>query len=81
MKFVAGAFAGLDKIVSDRIGKRGIGFGTEVAKNDDDSAKQKRRPPAPDRSQGQGGSSEHGGAKSSVAEVMAERRAARETKK
>ncbi|CAM3015742.1 MULTISPECIES: ATP-dependent Clp protease ATP-binding subunit ClpX [Actinomycetes] len=35
---VAGAFAGLDKIVSDRIGKRGIGFGTEVAKNDDDSA-------------------------------------------
>jgi ATP-dependent Clp protease ATP-binding subunit ClpX len=35
---VAGAFAGLDKIVSDRIGKRGIGFGTEVAKNDDDSS-------------------------------------------
>ena len=28
---VAGAFAGLEKIVSDRIGKRGIGFGTEVA--------------------------------------------------
>ncbi|SIS12844.1 ATP-dependent Clp protease ATP-binding subunit ClpX [Williamsia sterculiae] len=32
---VAGAFAGLEKIVSDRIGKRGIGFGTEVAKKDD----------------------------------------------
>jgi ATP-dependent Clp protease ATP-binding subunit ClpX len=27
---VAGAFAGLERIVSDRIGKRGIGFGTEV---------------------------------------------------
>ena len=27
---VAGAFAGLEKIVSDRIGKRGIGFGAEV---------------------------------------------------
>ncbi len=35
---VAGAFAGLEKIVSDRIGKRGIGFGTEVAsKNDVDT--------------------------------------------
>ncbi|GAA1901423.1 MAG: ATP-dependent Clp protease ATP-binding subunit ClpX [Williamsia herbipolensis] len=33
---VAGAFAGLEKIVSDRIGKRGIGFGTEVAKKNDD---------------------------------------------
>ena len=52
----------------------------QPAKNDDDSAKPKRRPPAPDRSQGQGGS-DHGGAKSSVAEVMAERRAAREAKK
>ncbi|AZI58282.1 ATP-dependent Clp protease ATP-binding subunit ClpX [Nakamurella antarctica] len=27
---VAGAFAGLEKIVSDRVGKRGMGFGTEV---------------------------------------------------
>jgi ATP-dependent Clp protease ATP-binding subunit ClpX len=27
---VAGAFAGLERIVSDRIGKRGIGFGAEV---------------------------------------------------
>ena len=27
---VAGAFAGLDKVVADRIGKRGIGFGREV---------------------------------------------------
>ncbi|MCF8610982.1 ATP-dependent Clp protease ATP-binding subunit ClpX [Gordonia sp. HY285] len=27
---VAGAFAGLDKVVADRIGKRGIGFGNEV---------------------------------------------------
>src|SRR6266545_3273717 len=27
---VAGAFAGLEKIVSDRIGKRGLGFGAEV---------------------------------------------------
>ena len=33
---VAGAFAGLERIVSDRIGKRGIGFGTEVAKKNDD---------------------------------------------
>ncbi|GAA4391049.1 ATP-dependent Clp protease ATP-binding subunit ClpX [Tsukamurella soli] len=36
---VAGAFAGLEKIVSDRIGKRGIGFGTEVrSKKDLDTA-------------------------------------------
>src|ERR1700675_3993063 len=27
---VAGAFAGLEKIVSDRVGKRGIGFGADV---------------------------------------------------
>jgi len=27
---VAGAFAGLEKIVADRIGKRGLGFGAEV---------------------------------------------------
>ncbi|GGC72437.1 ATP-dependent Clp protease ATP-binding subunit ClpX [Hoyosella rhizosphaerae] len=27
---VAGAFSGLEKIVSDRVGKRGIGFGSEV---------------------------------------------------
>jgi ATP-dependent Clp protease ATP-binding subunit ClpX len=27
---VAGAFAGLDRIVSDRVGKRGLGFGAEV---------------------------------------------------
>jgi ATP-dependent Clp protease ATP-binding subunit ClpX len=27
---VAGAFAGLEKIVSDRVGKRGLGFGAEV---------------------------------------------------
>ncbi|ADG78090.1 ATP-dependent Clp protease ATP-binding subunit ClpX OS=Tsukamurella paurometabola (strain ATCC 8368/ DSM / CCUG 35730 / CIP 100753 / JCM 10117 / KCTC 9821/ NBRC 16120 / NCIMB 702349 / NCTC 13040) OX=521096 GN=clpX PE=3 SV=1 [Tsukamurella paurometabola] len=27
---VAGAFAGLEKVVGDRIGKRGLGFGTEV---------------------------------------------------
>ncbi len=27
---VAGAFAGLERIVSDRVGRRGIGFGTEV---------------------------------------------------
>ncbi|WP_299574029.1 ATP-dependent Clp protease ATP-binding subunit ClpX [uncultured Williamsia sp.] len=33
---VAGAFAGLERIVSDRIGKRGIGFGTEVAKKNDE---------------------------------------------
>lgn len=35
---VAGAFAGLEKIVSDRVGKRGIGFGTEVtSKNEIDT--------------------------------------------
>ena len=28
---VAGAFAGLEKVISERIGKRGIGFGNEVA--------------------------------------------------
>ncbi|NUT47842.1 MAG: ATP-dependent Clp protease ATP-binding subunit ClpX [Saccharothrix sp.] len=27
---VAGAFAGLDKIIQDRVGKRGLGFGAEV---------------------------------------------------
>ncbi|GAB2669808.1 ATP-dependent Clp protease ATP-binding subunit ClpX [Gordonia jinhuaensis] len=32
---VAGAFAGLEKIVSDRVGKRGIGFGTEVARKEE----------------------------------------------
>ncbi|ACY21303.1 ATP-dependent Clp protease, ATP-binding subunit ClpX [Gordonia bronchialis DSM 43247] len=32
---VAGAFAGLEKIVSDRIGKRGIGFGNDVATKDE----------------------------------------------
>ncbi|GAB09624.1 ATP-dependent Clp protease ATP-binding subunit ClpX [Gordonia araii NBRC 100433] len=32
---VAGAFAGLEKIVSDRVGKRGIGFGNEVATKDE----------------------------------------------
>ncbi|GAA1480380.1 ATP-dependent Clp protease ATP-binding subunit ClpX [Gordonia sinesedis] len=32
---VAGAFAGLEKIVSERIGKRGIGFGNEVPSRDD----------------------------------------------
>ncbi|MCF8569489.1 ATP-dependent Clp protease ATP-binding subunit ClpX [Gordonia sp. HY002] len=31
---VAGAFAGLDKVVADRIGKRGIGFGREVPSKD-----------------------------------------------
>ena len=36
---VAGAFAGLEKIVSDRIGKRGLGFGAEVhSKADIDTA-------------------------------------------
>ncbi|MFT4088712.1 MAG: AAA family ATPase, partial [Gordonia sp. (in: high G+C Gram-positive bacteria)] len=35
---VAGAFAGLEKIVDERIGKRGIGFGNEVAsKNEVDT--------------------------------------------
>ncbi|MEE3850736.1 ATP-dependent Clp protease ATP-binding subunit ClpX [Gordonia sp. LSe1-13] len=32
---VAGAFAGLEKIVSERIGKRGIGFGNEVTSKDE----------------------------------------------
>ncbi|WP_073459535.1 ATP-dependent Clp protease ATP-binding subunit ClpX [Pseudonocardia thermophila] len=32
---VAGAFAGLEKIIADRIGKRGIGFGADIrSKND-----------------------------------------------
>ncbi|GAB04963.1 ATP-dependent Clp protease ATP-binding subunit ClpX [Gordonia amarae] len=31
---VAGAFAGLEKVVSERIGKRGIGFGNEVTSKD-----------------------------------------------
>ena len=36
---VAGAFAGLEKIVSDRVGKRGLGFGAEVhSKADIDTA-------------------------------------------
>ncbi|MBD8505685.1 ATP-dependent Clp protease ATP-binding subunit ClpX [Hoyosella sp. G463] len=36
---VAGAFAGLEKIVADRVGKRGIGFGSEVrSKTDVDTA-------------------------------------------
>ncbi|MFM9376408.1 ATP-dependent Clp protease ATP-binding subunit ClpX [Gordonia sp. VNK21] len=35
---VAGAFAGLEKIVSERVGKRGIGFGNEVSsKNEVDT--------------------------------------------
>ena len=35
---VAGAFAGLEKIVSERVGKRGIGFGNDVTtKNDVDT--------------------------------------------
>ena len=32
---VAGAFAGLEKIVSDRVGRRGIGFGNEVVTKDE----------------------------------------------
>ncbi len=36
---VAGAFAGLDKIIEDRIGKRGLGFGAELrSKADIDTA-------------------------------------------
>ncbi|MFZ2512335.1 MAG: ATP-dependent Clp protease ATP-binding subunit ClpX [Gordonia sp. (in: high G+C Gram-positive bacteria)] len=36
---VAGAFAGLEKIVSERVGRRGIGFGNEVAsKNEIDTS-------------------------------------------
>ena len=31
---VAGAFAGLERIVSDRVGKRGLGFGAEVMPED-----------------------------------------------
>ena len=47
----------------------------QPAKNDDgDGTKSKRRPPAPDRSQGHGSGD---GAKPSVSQVMAERRAAR----
>jgi len=34
---VAGAFAGLEKIISDRVGHRGLGFGAEIrSKNDTD---------------------------------------------
>ncbi len=32
---VAGAFAGLERIVSDRVGKRGLGFGAEVRSKDE----------------------------------------------
>jgi ATP-dependent Clp protease ATP-binding subunit ClpX len=36
---VAGAFAGLEKIISDRVGKRGLGFGAEIrSKNDLDTS-------------------------------------------
>ena len=36
---VAGAFQGLEKVVGDRVGRRGLGFGAEVARVDDtDSA-------------------------------------------
>jgi ATP-dependent Clp protease ATP-binding subunit ClpX len=36
---VAGAFAGLDKIIQDRVGKRGLGFGAEIrSKADIDNA-------------------------------------------
>ncbi len=36
---VAGAFAGLEKIIGDRVGRRGLGFGAEIrSKNDLDSA-------------------------------------------
>ncbi|MCG8917083.1 ATP-dependent Clp protease ATP-binding subunit ClpX [Actinokineospora sp. PR83] len=36
---VAGAFAGLEKIIQDRVGKRGLGFGAEIrSKADIDSA-------------------------------------------
>ncbi|GAA4416448.1 ATP-dependent Clp protease ATP-binding subunit ClpX [Actinokineospora soli] len=36
---VAGAFAGLEKIIQDRVGKRGLGFGAEIrSKVDTDSA-------------------------------------------
>ncbi|MDQ3153269.1 MAG: ATP-dependent Clp protease ATP-binding subunit ClpX [Actinomycetota bacterium] len=32
---VAGAFAGLERIIDDRIGKRGLGFGAEIRSKDD----------------------------------------------
>jgi ATP-dependent Clp protease ATP-binding subunit ClpX len=32
---VAGAFAGLEKIISDRVGKRGLGFGAEIRSKHD----------------------------------------------
>jgi ATP-dependent Clp protease ATP-binding subunit ClpX len=32
---VAGAFAGLEKIISDRVGKRGLGFGAEIRSKTD----------------------------------------------
>jgi ATP-dependent Clp protease ATP-binding subunit ClpX len=36
---VAGAFAGLEKIIGDRVGKRGLGFGAEIrSKHDIDSS-------------------------------------------
>jgi ATP-dependent Clp protease ATP-binding subunit ClpX len=36
---VAGAFAGLERIISDRVGRRGLGFGAEIrSKNDLESA-------------------------------------------
>jgi ATP-dependent Clp protease ATP-binding subunit ClpX len=36
---VAGAFAGLEKIIGDRVGKRGLGFGAEIrSKHDVDSS-------------------------------------------
>jgi len=36
---VAGAFAGLEKIIGDRVGRRGIGFGAEIrSKNDTEAA-------------------------------------------
>jgi ATP-dependent Clp protease ATP-binding subunit ClpX len=36
---VAGAFAGLDKIISDRVGKRGLGFGADLrTKAEDDTS-------------------------------------------
>ncbi len=36
---VAGAFAGLDKVVAERVGKKGIGFGAEIdSKNERDEA-------------------------------------------
>ncbi|MFC5287443.1 ATP-dependent Clp protease ATP-binding subunit ClpX [Actinokineospora guangxiensis] len=36
---VAGAFAGLEKIIQDRVGKRGLGFGSEIrSKVDNDAA-------------------------------------------